>query len=78
MHQISWSKLLQYGGTKIAKFLPAKVTVDGEPRYIICKEEDVIVTSDLHIRVRNMLKAMEKRARAGMPKDIKITAEMMV
>lgn len=78
MNILTFSKLIQLGGSKIAKYLPATITVDGETKFIICNKDDVIVTKDLHIRVRNMLKALEKKARAGMPKDVKITTEMMV
>lgn len=73
MNILTFSKLVQLGGSKIAKLLPATITVDGEPKFIICKEEDVIVIGDHHIRVRNMLKAMDKKARAGMPKPTRIT-----
>lgn len=72
MNIITFSKLVQLGGNKVAKLLPATVTVDGESKFIISKAEDVIVIADHHIRVQNMLKAMDKRARAGMPKPIKI------
>ena len=76
MNQITWSKLTTVGARKIAEKLPMEVTLDGEPMFIISKAEDVIVVSDLHIRVRNMLKAMEKRARIGMHPTVQITTEM--
>jgi len=73
MKTITWSELMRQGAGKIAKSLPVEVTVDGDPKFIINKVGDVIVISDLHIRVRNMLRALEKRARAGMPQPEKIS-----
>jgi len=73
MNVMTFSKLTQLGGGKIAKLLPATVTVDGEPKFIICNEDDVIVIKGMHIRVQNMLRAMYKKAKAGMPKDTKIS-----
>lgn len=73
MNILTFSKLIQLGGSKIAKLLPATITVDGEEKFIISKAEDVIVIADHHIRVQNMLKAVDKRARAGMPKPTKIS-----
>ncbi len=75
MKQINWKALINMGAFKIKKLLPLEVTVDGEPSYIVCNVADVIVVSDLHIRVRNMLKAQEKRARMGMPAVEKVTVE---
>ena len=72
MNVLTFSKLTQLGGSKVAKFLPAMVTVDGEPTFVISKAEDVIIVADLNIRVRNMLRARERKARAGMPKPEKI------
>lgn len=77
MNTITFSTFSHTGANKVGKLLPAIITVDGEPAFIIGKAEDIIVISDLHIRVRNMLKALEKRARAGMPKPVKITTEMV-
>lgn len=78
MNVITFSKLTQLGGSKIARFLPAMVTVDGEEKFVICNKDDVLVLKGMHIRVQNMLRAMYKKAKAGMPKDVKITAEMVV
>ena len=75
MKVISWSGMVKAGAPKVKALCPIMVTVDGEPAFIVCQEEDVILISDLHIRVRNMLRAMEKRARVGMPADVMITAE---
>jgi len=73
MKQINWSAMIAKGATKIGTLLPVAVLVDGESKFVICNKDDVIVLTDLHIRVRNMLRALEKRARAGMPKDTKIS-----
>lgn len=70
MNQISWSGAYKLGAKGLKDKLPVEITVDGEPMFVVCNKDDVIVTSDLHIRVRNMLRAMEKRARIGMPKPI--------
>lgn len=77
MNTITFSQLTHLGGSKAEKILPAIVTYDGEPKFIICKEEDVIVIKGMHVRVQNMLRAMYKKAKAGMPKDVKITTEMV-
>ena len=75
MNTITFSQLTHLGGGKVGKILPAIVTCDGEPKFIICKEEDVLVLKGMHIRVQNMLRAQYKKAKAGMPKDVKITSE---
>ena len=75
MNQINWSAMVAKGATNLKSLLPLEVLYDGELAFVLCNVEDVIVVSDLHIRVRNMLKALEKKARGGMPKAEKITAE---
>lgn len=55
--------------------VPLHISVEGTPRYIFCRKEDVIPVADLHIRVRNKLRALEKRARMGMPEDKQIFAD---
>ena len=47
---------------------PVIITFDGLPIGLFCSPDKVIVLEDLHIRVQNMLRAQEKRARIGMPK----------
>jgi len=46
--------------------MPCILTFNGEPVALVAAPEDVIIVSDLHPRVRNTLRAQEKRARAGM------------
>ena len=75
MYTMTFSRLKQLG-EKVKSYLPATVTIDGVPLFIISAESDVVVISDLHIRVRNMLKAIENRARIGMSKVIKITKDI--
>ena len=75
MYTMTFSRLKQLG-EKVKSYLPATVTIDGVPLFVISAESDVIIVSDLHIRVRNMLKAQEKRARIGMQKPTKITTEV--
>jgi len=56
----------------IKSMLPAAITYEGVVEFIACRPEDIIVVSDLHISVRNALKAQEGRIRAGMPKPTKV------
>lgn len=48
--------------------LPLLITYENEPLVYVAKPEDVIPLTDLHPRVRTMLKALEAKARVGMPK----------
>jgi len=52
--------------------VPLVITYDGEPTFVLTKPDGVVVVEDLHPRVRNMLRALEKRARAGMAPSEKI------
>ena len=74
MNTMTFSRLKQLG-VKVKNYLPATVTVDGAPVFVISNEKDVIVIKDMHIRVRNQLRALYKKARVGMPKDTKITED---
>jgi len=47
---------------------PIMLTSNGEDVGVFCSSTDVVVVSDLHPRVRHMIKSVEKRARMGMPK----------
>ena len=57
---------------EIIEAMPCTILSDGEPIAVLSKAEDVIVISDLHIRVRNQLRAREAVVRRGMPKPIKL------
>jgi len=69
MKTIAYSDFGKLGGEQLKTCMPAIVTYDGKPVGVFCSLDGVIVIEDLHIRVQNMLKALEKRARMGMPKD---------
>jgi len=56
----------------IKKLMPIGLTVNGEIFAVVSPSDGVIVVSDLHPRVRNMLRQQELRARAGMPKPERI------
>jgi len=47
---------------------PVELLFEGEPIGLFVKKDDVMVISDLHIRVRNRFKAQEAIVRMGMPK----------
>jgi len=69
---MSWSDMKRLKASEALELVPFDVTSDGQRLFTVCNEEDVIVVKDLHIRVRNALRAQEKKARAGMPREIKI------
>ena len=77
MQQMAISEFRSAGWVRLKSLLPVEILVDGKVEAVLCRDEDVIVVSTLHPRVRNMLKAMEKRARAGMGKPEKLTTEMI-
>jgi len=60
---------------EIKAAMPFRLTAGGEPFAFVAAEKDIIVISDLHIRVRNQMKAKEKLARSGMLKEEKVHAE---
>ena len=59
----------------IKKLMPIGLTVNGEIFAVVSPSDGVIVVSDLHPRVRNMLRQQELRARSGMPKPERIRLE---
>ena len=46
--------------------LPALVTSDGMPAFILAKPDEAIIIGDMHPRVQKQLKAQEAKARNGM------------
>ena len=66
MNKLSWAEVRKIGVNAAIEHLPLAVTLEGEVKFYAVKESDVIIIGDLHPRVRNMLRAMEKKARAGM------------
>jgi len=75
MNQVSWSELRRISAANVVPQLPLEVLVDGTPTFVLSGIDDAIVVSDLHVRVKNKLRAMERRARAGMPKPVRIDVE---
>ena len=69
MKTIAYSDFAKLGGEGLKTCTPVIVTYDGKPVGVFCSLDGVIVVEDLHPRVRNNLRAQEKLARAGMPKD---------
>ena len=68
------SELRRLSGTEMKDAAPIIVTIEGKEELILAGINDVIVINDLHPRLRNRFKAMEKRARIGMPAPIKVIA----
>ena len=68
MNRITMTDLKRMGTGAILDACPLEITVEGEPVFVIESLDSVIALSDLHPRVKIMLKNMEQKARAGMPK----------
>ena len=47
---------------------PCAITVDGDVVGYFGSADDFLFVADLHIRVRNQFRALEKKVRMGMPK----------
>ena len=75
MNKISRAEFDKLSGEEAKKVMPVVLTLNGQPMAICLEPKDAIFLGDLHPRVRNMLKAMEARARVGMPKDVQTDAE---
>ena len=67
MNIISYAVLKTTNFAELSAITPAIITWNGEPQMIIAPCDSIVVISDLHPRVRAQLKAMETKARAGMP-----------
>lgn len=72
MRQIAISEFRKLSAAEIEIMLPLTLLADGKPIAYITRQEDVVVISDLHIRVQNKFRALEKKVRIGMPKPEKI------
>jgi len=57
--------------------MPIMVTADGEPLFLVDAPDKVVILSDLHPRVQNMFRAMEKKVRSGMPPPVKTFADQI-
>jgi len=77
MKHISISEERKLSVEDIKAQMPIAITSDGEPFAYLVDLAEVIVVSDLHPRVRNMLQMMERRARSGMPKPEVISKEKL-
>jgi len=75
MKKVSISEARKLSVEDIKAQMPLAITSDNEPFAYLVDLEDVIVVSDLHPRVRNMLQMQERKARGGMPKPETITKE---
>ncbi len=66
--------LTNKGAERISEVLPLIITVNGEEKFILASIKDIVAIGDLHPRVRNMIKAQELKARAGMGVIAKVEA----
>ena len=66
MERVAISDWRTWKVAQINENLPLMITIEGVDAFLIDRPENIIVVSDLHPRVRNNLKALEYRARAGM------------
>lgn len=74
MHTMSMSEFRKLDREGIKSILPVLLTFDGAPLCVASSPDGVIVIEDLHPRVRNALKAQEKKARGGLPPPEKLFA----
>lgn len=72
MNQMNWSTLRRMNAAEIKQNIPAEILFEGEVLCVLASIEDMIVVSDLHPRVRNSLKALERKARGGMAKPVRV------
>lgn len=77
MKQISISEFRKLSVEEIKAQMPLAITSDKELVAYVVELESVIIISDLHPRVRNMLQMQERRARGGMAKPEVITKEKL-
>lgn len=71
-------KIMHYSGAdKLMSVLPLTVIVRDKPAFVIDKVGEVICLSDMHPRMKNMIRAMENRARMGMPKVERVDLEQL-
>jgi hypothetical protein len=81
MKEITFSAFKQFihekGAERLSQNLPLTIMVNCEPAFIIDRIDNVIPLSDMHPRMKNILRQLENRARMGMPKKT-ITKEDIV
>ncbi len=68
MYTVSINNFKKMSRKDVLEKLPLTITYDNEPLVTVDLPENIITISDLHPRVRIMLKAQEGKARMGMPK----------
>ena len=67
MKEATLSEVRKRTVEELKAIMPVVITADGIPFAYLAGLDDIIIIVDLHPRVANMLKMMEKRARGGMP-----------
>lgn len=68
MKQITISELRRNPWSEIQKELPLELLVDNEVAAVIASTNDFMYIGNLHIRVKNMIKALVARATQAEPK----------
>ena len=59
------------------KTVPVILTIEGEAVLTVDKIDEVIALSDMHPRIKTQLRALEMKARAGMPPVKKLFVDDM-
>jgi len=72
MRVIALSDFHRMRKDEVLGVLPALITIEGEVEMVIVKPSDIIVIGDMHPRVQAQLRALEQKARMGMPPPEKI------
>ncbi len=68
MKQITVSELRKNPWSEVSKELPLEILLEGAPVAVIASTDQFLYTGNLHIRVKNMIKAMVSRATQAEPK----------
>ncbi len=72
MREVAFSDFSRMKAAEMPSLMPMIVTVNSIPTFLVDKMENIIVLSDLHPRVQHMLRAIENKARMGMPPAVKM------
>jgi len=75
MKEMSLSEFRRLTVQESKDVLPLILTAEGTPFAVIGKIDELIILSDLHIRVQNQLRALEQKVRLSMPAPVKIFAD---
>ncbi len=76
MNTITGAQFRRLSQEGMMSSLPLIITHNDNPTAVVARPEDVVILSDLHPRMRNMIKAMEKRARMGMPPPERVILDL--